>query len=368
MIPLFKRYPLLKKRIPYVPLGDFPTPIERLNQLGKEIGADHLYLKHDGLSGPIYGGNKIRKLEFLIGDALHKQAKDVLTFGFAGSNHALATTVYAQKLGLKCISILLAQPNAKYVQRNLLLSHVCGAKIYHYKNEMAAYIPTVIKLFGLFLKHRKLPYVIPPGGSSPIGAIGYVNAGFELKEQIVKGLMPEPDQVFIPIGTMATAVGLLLGFRAAGLHTRIVSVRVVDEKFANKEKFIKLFRKTMDLILSLDPSFPIVTITHDDVDIRHNFFGEQYARFTEQGMEAVSLVAKLEGIWLEGTYTGKAMAALIDQFRSQGSINEVTLFWNTYNARDFSDTIKGIEYQQLPRCFHQYFERNIQPLDKHSPA
>ena len=367
MLPIFEQYPLLKKRLPYVPLGEFPTPIERLNQLGKEIGTDHLYLKQDGLSGPIYGGNKIRKLEFLIGDAIHKRAKEVLTFGFAGSNHALATAVYAQKLGLKCISILLAQPNAEYVRRNLLLSHACGAEIYRYKNETAAYIPTFIKLFGLLLKHRKFPYVIPPGGSSPIGAIGYANAGFELKEQVEKGLMPEPDQVFIPVGTMGTSVGLMLGFRAAGLKSRIVSVRVVDEKFGNKEKFIKLFRKTMELILSLDPSFPLVEITDDDVDIRHNFFGEQYARFTKQGMEAVGLVAKLEGIRLDGTYTGKAMAALIDQVRTHGSINEVTLFWNTYNARDFSDTIKGIEYHQLPRCFHRYFEEDIQPLDKNNP-
>jgi D-cysteine desulfhydrase len=229
------------------------------------------------------------------------------------------------------------------------------------------FIPAFIKLFGLLLKHRKFPYVIPPGGSSPIGAIGYVNAGFELKEQVAKGLMPEPDQVFIPVGTMGTSVGLMLGFRAAGLKSRIVSVRVVDEKFGNKEKFIKLFRKTMELILSLDPSFPLVEINDDDVDIRHNFFGEQYARFTKQGMEAVSLVAKLEGIRLDGTYTGKAMAALIDQVRSHGSINEVNLFWNTYNARDFSDTIRGIEYNQLPRCFHRYFEGDIQPLDKHNP-
>ena len=85
-------------------------------------------------------------------------------------------------------------------------------------------------------------------------------------------------------------------------------------------------------------------------------------------MEAVDLFEKFDGIRLNGTYTGKAMAALIDQFKSQGSINEVALFWNTYNARDFSDTIKGTEYQQLPRCFHQYFERNIKPLDKHRPT
>lgn len=364
MIPLFEQYPSLKDKIPHVSLGEFPTPVHHLCKLGAEIGADHLYLKHDGLSGSLYGGNKIRKLEFLLADALGKRAKEVLTFGFAGSNHALATAVYAQKLGLKCINILLAQPNARYVRRNLLLSHVCGAEIHHYKNETAAYIPTFIMLFGRLFKHGKFPYLIPPGGSSPTGVMGYVNAGFELTKQVAKGLLPEPDHVIVPLGTMGTAVGLLIGLRAAGLSTRVVSVRVVDDKFANREKFTKLFRKTLALVHSLDPSFPQVKIADDDVDITHDFFGEQYARFTEQGMSAVNLVEKCEGIKLEGTYTGKAMAALIDRIRNYGLNNKVTLFWNTYNARDFSDTVKGVDYQRLPEDFHRYFEEDVQPLDR----
>ena len=130
MIPLFEQYPLLNEKIPYVPLGEFPTPIKHLRQLGNKLGTDSLYLKHDGLSSQIYGGNKVRKLEFLLGDALRQGAKEILTFGFVGSNHALATAVYAQRLALKSISILLAQPNAQYVRRNLLLSHVSGAEIH----------------------------------------------------------------------------------------------------------------------------------------------------------------------------------------------------------------------------------------------
>jgi len=126
MIPLFKQYPSLKEKLPYAQLGEFPTPILRLNQLGKEVGAEQLYIKNDGVSGLDYGGNKIRKLEFIMGEALRKNAKAVLTFGFAGSNHALATAVYAHKLGLQCISILLAQPNAQYLRKNLLFSRVCA--------------------------------------------------------------------------------------------------------------------------------------------------------------------------------------------------------------------------------------------------
>jgi len=367
MIHIFEQYPLLKERIPHIQLGEFPTPIKHLKHLGKEIGTDYLYLKHDGLSGPIYGGNKIRKLEFLLGDALRKQAKAVLTFGFAGSNHALATAVNAQSVGLQCISILLAQPNARYVRRNLLLSHVYGAEIHHFKNKMTAYIPTTIMLLRKKLKQGKSPYIIAPGGSSPLGIIGYVNAAFELKEQVASELVPEPDTIFVPFGTMGTAVGLTIGLKAAGLKARVVCVRVVDEQYGNKEKFIKLFKKTQALILSLDPSFPRVEITDDAPDIRHDFFGRQYARFTDQGMAAIDLLEKSEAIQLEGTYTGKAMAALIDHVRDHGKKDEVILFWNTYNARDFSNAIKGIDYHQLPRCFHQYFEEDVQPLDKHHP-
>jgi 1-aminocyclopropane-1-carboxylate deaminase/D-cysteine desulfhydrase-like pyridoxal-dependent ACC family enzyme len=367
MIPIFEHYPLLKEKIPHIQLGEFPTPIKHLKQLGKKIGADYLYLKHDGLSGPIYGGNKIRKLGFLLGDALRKQAKAVLTFGFAGSNHALATAVNAQRVGLRCISILLAQPNARYVRRNLLLSHVHGAEIHHFKNKITAYIPTTILLLRERLKQGKPPYIIAPGGSSPLGVIGYVNAGFELKEQVASGLVPEPDTIFVPFGTMGTAVGLTIGLKAAGLKAHLVPVRVVDEHYGNKEKFIELFNKTRTLILSLDPSFPRVEISDDEPAIQHDFFGGEYARFTEQGMAAIDLVAKSEGIRLEGTYTGKAMAALIDHVRDHGKKDEVTLFWNTYNARDFSDAIKGIDYHQLPQSFHQYFEEDVQPLDKRPP-
>jgi 1-aminocyclopropane-1-carboxylate deaminase/D-cysteine desulfhydrase-like pyridoxal-dependent ACC family enzyme len=364
MLPIFEQYPLLQERIPYVPLGEFPTPINHLIHLGKQIGTDQLFLKQDGLSGLIYGGNKIRKLEFLLGDPLRKGAKEVLTFGFAGSNHALATAIYAQKLGLKSTSILLAQPNAHYVRRNLLLSHVYVAEIHHFNNETAAYFPTIIMLIRKKLKHGKFPYIISPGGSSPLGTIGYVNAGFELKAQVAAGLMPEPDTIFVTFGTMGTAAGLMIGLKAAGLKTRIVSVRVAAQKYGNKKKFFKLLKKTEALIRSSDPSFPCLQITEDEVDIRHDFFGGEYARFTVQGIAALDLLAKTEGIRLDGTYTGKTMAALLDQVRRHRTKNEVILFWNTYNARDFSETIQGVDYHQLPRPLHQYFEKDVQPLDK----
>ncbi len=355
----------MKQKAPYVPLGKFPTPIEKLRRLAKKIGTDHLYVKQDGLSGTLYGGNKIRSLEFLLGDALRQKAGEVITVGFAGSNHALATAVYARKLGLKCTSMLMPQPNAQYVRQNLLLSYVCGAEIHQYRHLTALYLQTFLQILQRRLKYGKVPYMIPSGGSSPLGTVGYVNAGFELREQVEEGLIVEPGQVFIPLGTMGTAVGLTLGLKAAGLKTRVISVRVVDAKLGNKKKFIKLFYETRELIHSLDPSFPKVDLSESSIDIRHEFYGQQHARFTKEGMAAVNLVEKSDGIRLDGTYTGKTMAALIDHLKKQDSKDMVTLFWNTYNARDFSDTVKGVDYHHLPRCFHRYFEEDVQPLDNH---
>ena len=180
MNPLFENWPTLADRLPYVALGEFPTPIIRLERLGRDIGLDQLYVKNDGLSGRVFGGNKIRKLEFTLGQALRVGAKEVMTFGAAGSNHALATAVCARQVGLRSISLLTPQPNARYVQRNLLMSYHCGAELHHYPNRRLRALGARLQL----LRHRLLtgryPLVIPPGGSSPLGVMGFVNAAFEL--------------------------------------------------------------------------------------------------------------------------------------------------------------------------------------------
>ncbi|UCD85747.1 MAG: pyridoxal-phosphate dependent enzyme [Deltaproteobacteria bacterium] len=365
MIPLFKYYPLLKDKLPHVALGEFPTPVERLERLGEDIGADRLYIKRDDLSGKVYGGNKIRKLEFILGQALRSGVKEVLAFGFAGSNHALATAIYAEKVGLKSISMLLPQDNAHYVRRNLLMSHYCGAKLHQNRNIPFIAGGTAYQLMRHKLRNGQFPQIIPPGGSSPSGTIGYVNAAFELKEQVVAGEMPEPDRIYVALGSMGTAVGLILGLKAADLKSRVISVRVVDKKYADERKLIKLFHKVNSFLHYLDLSFKRFELSEKDIEIRHGFFGQRYALFTEEGMEAVERMEENEGIKLEGTYTGKTLAGLINDVKKQDLRDKTILFWNTYNSRDFSEKIADIDYHQLPQCFHRYFEEEVQPRDRH---
>ncbi|MCW4033135.1 MAG: pyridoxal-phosphate dependent enzyme [Candidatus Bathyarchaeota archaeon] len=364
MISLFERYPSLKEKIPYISLGEFPTPIEKLDRLGEALGLNSLYIKRDDLSGKIYGGNKIRKLEFLMADAIEKNVKEVLTFGYAGSNHATATAVYAQKLGLRSISMLLPQPNAHYLRRNLLMSHYCNAELHQHQNMPLLVFATFYQLLRHRLRYGHFPHVIWAGGTSTLGNIGFVNAAFELRDQIEDGEMPEPDLIYVPSGTMGTSAGLILGLKAANLESRVVCVRVADEKFANTKRTLKLLRATNSLLSSLEPFFPLIEFSKEDVNIRHDFFGQHYALFTEKGMEAVKRMKATEGIGLDGTYTGKALAALIDDAEKNDLKDKVVLFWNTYNSKDFSHMIASIDYRQLPRPFHKYFEEEVQKLDK----
>jgi 1-aminocyclopropane-1-carboxylate deaminase/D-cysteine desulfhydrase-like pyridoxal-dependent ACC family enzyme len=371
MIPLFEQYPLLGEKLAYVPLGEFPTAVQKLEGLGAELGISHLYIKRDDLSGRLYGGNKPRKLEFILGNVLRSRAKEVMTFGGAGSNHALATAIYARQVGLKSISMLMPQPNARYVRRNLLMSrhcgaelHLCGTGLESVRNMPLVYIATTYQLLRHRLKEGRLPYFIPPGGSSLLGVVGFVNAALELKGQIASGEMPEPEYIYVACGTMGTAAGLVLGLRAAGLGSRVVAVRICGKKFVNTGAMIKLINKVNALLCSVDASFPRFAFSETDVDIRLDYAGQRYALFTDEGMEAVYRMRECEGIKLDGTYTGKTLAALKHDAKSGSLRSKAILFWNTLNSRDFSDDISGLDYHDLPRPFHRYFEEEVQPLDR----
>ena len=349
--------------MPHVPLGNFPTPVQKLERLGEKIGADQLFIKRDDLSGEIYGGNKVRKLEFLLGYARQKKVDTVLTFGFAGSNHALATAIYAKQMGLESISMLLPQPNAGYVRRNLLMGFQTGAELHYHRNFFTVFWGALLRLVKSRFSSGRFPLVIPPGGSSTRGIIGFVNAAFELREQVEAGEIPEPDRIYVALGTMGTAAGLILGLKAAGLKSRVIPVRVVDRKYADAKNLARLLRRANAFLSGLDHSFPRVEYLETESGIRHDFFGENYALFTPAGMEAVALMEECEGIKLEGTYTGKALAGLIEEMKNNPGRDQAVLFWNTYNSRDFSPLIAGVDYHRLPRGFHRYFESEVQPLD-----
>jgi D-cysteine desulfhydrase len=325
-------------------LACLPTPTRPLSTLGEQFGHDSLFMKEDSLSGPIYGGNKIRKLEFLLGEALEGGCKSVITYGAAGSNHALATAVCCRQLGLKAISILAPQEPNDHVRKNILMQQAVGAEL----RLCASYteFPALTKEISnrCVKEDGGAPCIIPAGGTNATGALGFVNAGFELKEQI------QPHVIYIPMGTGGTLAGLLVGLKLAGLNTRVEAIRVVDPVFRTAAHIKKLCNEICAK-LGIDP-----VVDDSYIIIRDEFFGEDYGIATPEAENAVELFKSQENIYLETTYTGKCTAALLHDLRSGQLDGQTVLYWNTLNARDFSSEITNIDFHTLPSEFYPYFK------------
>jgi 1-aminocyclopropane-1-carboxylate deaminase/D-cysteine desulfhydrase-like pyridoxal-dependent ACC family enzyme len=362
MIPLFERYPTLAEKIPRLSFGEFPTPVERLSGISRLLTRDNLYIKRDDLSNRAYGGNKVRKLEFLLADAMKHGAVRVITSGGAGSNHAVATAVYARKAGMQTVLMLFRQPNSHSVRHNLLMNLASGAELIHhdtYEEHTQAFEATVRRYESV---DGRPAYVIPLGGSSPVGAIGYVNAGLELAAQIAAGELPPPSRIYLALGTMGTAMGLLLGLKAAGVKTHLQAVRAVPAYVAGIDKCHLLFNQTNELLREMDPSFPTCTLKPEELTLRQEYFGEKYGMFTPEAAGAVTLLRESDGIILDGTYTGKACAAFLADVRRDG--DEPVLFWNTKNSQPLPPEALAADYRLLPAPLHYYFEEPVQALDK----
>ncbi|HEX2960000.1 MAG TPA: pyridoxal-phosphate dependent enzyme [Chitinispirillaceae bacterium] len=309
MIPLFNIFPRLKERIPFFPIGGYPSSIQHLGGLSRQCGSNHLYIKRDDLSGTLYGGNKVRKLEFLLGDALAHNFKHVITSGGAGSNHARATATYASVAKLQCSLMLFDQPPSLYVKENLLADFKFSARMYldptyeEHTRHLKAMIQSITE------QESSPPYIIPPGGSSPVGTIGFVNAGFELATQIKQGELPVPDAIFITLGTMGTAAGLILGLKAAGITTMVHAVRVVPDYVGNFDKCIILAEQTNKLLHDLDTSFPVLNISEKEITVHSDYFGNGYGIPTREGEKFIQAIRKSDAIELDSIYTGKCGAA-----------------------------------------------------------
>jgi D-cysteine desulfhydrase len=354
MRELLSRFPGLAESLPHLALGSFPTPFERLDGLCRVLDRDDLFIKRDDISAKPYGGNKVRKLEFLLADALRDKAVRVITNGAAGSNHCLATALYAKRAGLRATLILFDQPASPSVRNNLLMDASAGAEMVYAEN-YDSYGDMLRQLIKRYEDEEGAsPYVIPAGGSSVIGISGYVNAGLELKAQIYKKEMSEPEAIFLAFGTMGTAVGLAIGLRAAGLRSRIVAARVVPSPLANSEKADLLCKETVQLLRKADSGFPDVGSAAADIVICNDFFEPGYGLASQMVLDAVAFIKKNDNITLDNTYTGKAFAAFLKEAR--GKKDGPLLFWNTKNSHSFPvEIIKG-NYKSLPKEFHRYFQ------------
>lgn len=366
---IFDQFPALTDKLPHVALCDLPTPITKLEQFGAHIGCNQLYIKRDDLTGKrtpdnqhLYGGNKPRKLEFLLADAMtNYDATTIITYGCAGSNHALATATYAHELGLSALLMLKDQPNSYVIRHNLLLDAYYNAQLQFYPNNKERN-SAADKL----LAENPRFYRIPTGGSNSIGAIGFVNAGLELAAQIKAGTMPAPDYIYVATGSCATTAGLLLGLMAAGLDSKVVAVCIEPEEFPDEFSIniTKLFKETNEKLHAIDASFPLFDFPSNNLILNKKFCGTAYGLFIPETTVPMKLFKETEHITLEGTYSAKPIAAIMDDAATGLLAGKIVLFWDTYCGIDFSYLTKDIDYKTLPEQFQRYFEEDVQPLAK----
>ncbi|MBU2645635.1 pyridoxal-phosphate dependent enzyme [bacterium] len=324
---IFRWFPEFRGRIPWVDLGLQPTPIEPL----PGFGHGNLWIKRDDRSSSIYGGNKIRKLEFSLGEALQQGKKRVVTFGAIGTNHGLATAIFCDILGLDCTILLFDQPVTLNVKNNLW--HLCSthADIVYKQSLFRTVLDYFVKQRVRFLS----TYFLAPGGSNTVGTIGYVNAALELKEQVDCGLMPEPACIFCPVGSSGTMAGLLLGCQLAGLETTVVGVRVSLSHFGpfavcTAGAIRKLAQQTYRYLKDRSPNLPEVSIPAPV--LLDEYLGAGYGHPTLAGGDAHEQMKTRKGISLDPCYTSKAFAAALDHCRKDQDQRRSILFWNTYNS------------------------------------
>lgn len=321
---LHQRFPALAEALPHLALSERPTPVRELAGLG-------VWVKEDGRFGDGgWGGNKVRKLEWLLPDARRRGRRSILTFGGLGTNWGLATALYAREQGIATALALVDQPVDEHVTAQLARLEASGARIYrtHTKARTVALLPW---LLARNARGGRPPYLLPAGGSSAVGVLGYVEAALEIAAQVESGALPEPKHVVVPVGTGGTAAGLALGFQLAGLPTRVVGIVVNDQLRLDPPTMAKLARRTASLLERRGAPLGSLEIGPGMLDLSREQIGGGYGHRTEAASRAAELSAG-EGLALDPVYTAKAMAGLL-ALREQGRLDERVLFVHTDGPR-----------------------------------
>ena len=299
-------------RFPRVSLAHLPTPLEPMKRLSEALGGPNLWIKRDDCTGLSTGGNKTRKLEFLVGQAVEQGADTLITQGATQSNHARQTTAAAAKMGMECHVLLedrTGSEDKSYVYNgNVLLDQLHGSTISKRPadTDMNA---AMEELAAQLRADGKKPYIIPGGGSNPVGALGYVNAAAELLTQANDRHL-KIDHVVHATGSAGTQAGLVLGLEALNSGIPVYGVGVRAPKAKQEEMVFSLAERTADY-MGLKPS----VIQRDAVVANSDYVGDGYGLPTDAMVEAVKMMAQYEGLLLDPVYSGKGMSGLIDLIR-----------------------------------------------------
>lgn len=303
-----------------VQLAHLPTPVQRLPRLSQYLGGPELWIKRDDLTGLALGGNKTRKLEFLLADALTQGCDHLITTGAAQSNHCCQTAAAAARYGLGCSLVLRGLPPAHHTG-NLLLNDLLGAHLYwagdRHRPDVMAEVAEELRAMG-----RK-PYLIPLGGSNVMGATGYVLAMEELTAQLTAAHL-NADFLVFPSSSGGTHAGIVLGAAVHNFRGQLLGISI-DIPAEELQTHVAALATATATHLGLG-QLPLA----GRVQVNDDYLGEGYGIVGDPEREAIRLLAQLEGILLDPVYTGRAMAGLIDLIRwGAFTRGQTILFWHT---------------------------------------
>ena len=316
-LPLLVRFPALAK-IPRVALGHYPTPVERLELPGASL-AGEIWIKRDDRTAAPLGGNKVRALEFLLGGLAPGDV--VLTAGGEGSTHVLTTATYVRALGGTTRAV-----RWKHEMNPSALEVAARARAL-----CTSIVTTRGPISGLLRAHAsRRPRVlwIPPGGTSPLGMLGHVNAALELAEQIAHGEMPLPARVVLPVGSGGTAAGLALGFAIAGMNITLVGARVAPRIAAGRARVLALAERERRLIRRVSGE-AIPKLDRARVQVLDGVYAGAYGRPLASAKASTLLLARAIGAPLDDTYSAKAFTAACELATRKP---DITLFWLTFDG------------------------------------
>jgi L-cysteate sulfo-lyase len=299
---------MLLSRFPRIKLAHLPTPLEYLPRLTAQLGGPHIYVKRDDCTGLASGGNKTRKLEFLMADAREQGADTIITQGAVQSNHARQTAGAAARLGFQCELLFenrIEQPSEEYLKSgNVLLDEIYGANTWHHPK--GADMNAAMEKHAARLREAgRKPYIIPGGGSNPIGALGYVNCALELLHQANEQQL-HINHIIHATGSAGTQAGLVTGLRATHSGIPVLGIGVNAARQAQEQKVYDLALETADYIGASG------CVRREDVIANCDYVGAGYGVPTDGMREALLLLARLEGLLFDPVYSGKGLAGMID--------------------------------------------------------
>ena len=304
------------KKSPKVQIAHLPTPIESLKRLSASLDGPQMFIKRDDQTGLAFGGNKTRKLEFLVAEAINQGAETLITAGALQSNHCRQTAAAAAKFGLDCI-LILSGSSPKYASANYLLDQLFGVEVVFTNWDSKHQV--LRDEYERAKENGRKPYMVPYGGSNPTGAMGYVYA---IEELISQGWTF--DWIVFPSSSGGTQAGMVAGAKIFGLKSRILGISVDEDEEVLRDR-VKVLAE--DIIQQVEVN---VEIDPGEILVNADYCNEGYGVLTEREITTINIFAKQEGLLLDPVYTGRAAGGMLDLIqRGFFKREEKVLFWHT---------------------------------------